>query len=157
MPGELPPPGTWRINLGAGSQPEPGWVNVDVVKQEGIDVVADLDEFPWPFDDGVAERVKAFDIYEHVWYPLHFMRECHRILRPGGVLAIHTAYWKNPNSFRDPDHKRFLTEDSFDYWIPGTYLHGRYGAAYAQGCHFERVRIALDTPVGDLDVTLRRL
>jgi SAM-dependent methyltransferase len=157
MAAELPPHGSWRINLGAGSLPEADWVNVDVADIPGIDVVADLDAFPWPFEDGVAERVKAFDIYEHVWHPLDFMRECWRILRVGGVLNIHTAYWKNPNSYRDPDHKRFLTEESWDYWVPGTYLNSRYGAAYARGSHFEKVRVALDTPVGDLDVTLRKV
>jgi SAM-dependent methyltransferase len=146
-----------RVNLGAGSMPEPGWVNVDIVKVDGVDVVHDLDVFPWPFADGEAERIKAFDVYEHVNEPLAFMRECHRILRKGGVLAIHTAYWKNPDSYRDPDHKRFLTEESFDYWVPGTYLNARYGDAYAQGCHFEKVRVALDTPLGDLDVVLRKV
>ncbi len=154
---EAPAHGTWRLNLGAGSLAKPGWVNVDIAPQDGVDIVCDLDQFPWPFDDQVAERIEAFDVYEHVNEALGFMRECWRVLRPGGVLHIHTAFWKNPNSYRDPDHKRFLTEESFDYWVPGTYLNQRYGAGYARGCHFEKVRVALDTPVGDLDVTLRRL
>lgn len=157
MAADLPPHGTWRINLGAGSLPKDGWVNVDLAPLPGIDVVCDLEQTPWPFEDDVAERVEAFDIYEHVYNWRGFMAECHRILKVGGVLHIHTAYYKNPNSFRDPDHKRFLHEDSFDYWVPGTYLNGRYGPAYAGGRHFEKVRVALDTPIGDLDVTLRKV
>lgn len=149
--------GQLRINLGAGSQGEAGYVNVDSIAQPGIDLVHDLDQFPWPFPDKSAEYIRAFDVYEHVDHPLEFMGECWRILKPGGTLYIHTAYWKNPCSFRDPTHKRFLTEESFDYWIRGTYLNDRYGAAYARGATFERVDIHLDTPVGDLDVTLRRV
>lgn len=146
-----------KINLGAGSLPEPGWVNVDGVALEGIQVVHDLDVGPWPFEDDVAERIKAFDIYEHVNNWRLFMSECHRILEPYGVLFIHTSYYKNPDSFRDPDHKRFLHEQSFDYWVPGTYLNSRYGPAYAGSRHFEKIDVHLDTPVGDLNVTLRKL
>lgn len=146
-----------KINLGCGSLPEPGFVNVDMWPQPGVDLVHDLDVFRWPFKDGEAEEIRAFDVYEHVDHPLEFMGECHRILEPGGILYIHTAYWKNPCSFRDPTHKRFLTKESFDYWIPGTELHARYGAAYARGAVFGLVDLHLDTPVGDLNVTLRKL
>jgi SAM-dependent methyltransferase len=146
-----------RLNLGCGSQPEPGWVNLDAADIPGVDVVHDLDVFPWPFKDGEAAEIKAFDVYEHVDKPLEFMGECHRVLQPGGLLYIHTSYWKNEDSYRDPTHKRFLTEGSFDYWIPGTYLNQRYGAAYARGRHFAKDRIWLDTPHGDLNVSLRRI
>ena len=146
-----------RVNLGCGARPEPGYVNVDAVKQDGVDVVHDLDVFPWPFGGGDVDEVRAFDVYEHVDYPLEFMGECHRILRPGGTLYIHTAYWKNPCSYTDPTHKRFLTEQSWDYWIPGTDYHARYGTAYARGATFALLGLHLDTPVGDLNVTLRRL
>jgi len=147
-----------RLNLGCGSQPEQDWVNLDAADIPGVDVVHDLDVFPWPFKDGEAEEIKAFDVYEHVDRPLEFMAECHRILSPGGQLYIHTSYWKNSDSFRDPTHRRFLTEESFDYWVPGTYLNGRYGAAYAGGRHFEKVDVHLDIPGrGDLNVTLRKI
>jgi SAM-dependent methyltransferase len=147
-----------RLNLGCGSLAQPGWVNVDTVKQDGVDVVHDLDEFPWPFGDMEADHIRAFDVYEHVNDPLGFMAECHRVLQPGGALFIHTAYWKNECSFTDPTHKRFLTEKSFDYWIPGTDYNRRYGAAYARGCHFQLADLHLDIPgVGDLNVTLRRI
>lgn len=146
-----------RLNLGAGSLIEPNWVNVDYVALPGIDVVHDLDILPWPFEDDSVERIKAFDIYEHVVNWRGFMSECHRILEPYGVLYIHTSYYKNPDSFRDPDHKRFLHEESFDYWVPGTYLNSRYGPAYSGGRHFEKLDVHLDTPRGDLNVTLRKL
>lgn len=144
-----------RLNLGAGSVPEPGFVNLDAVELPGIDVVHDLDIFPWPFGDGAAELVRAFDVFEHVTDPLGFMAECWRLLPPGGVLHLHTAYWLSPNAHTDPTHKRSCTEQTFDYWVPGTYLNERYGAAYAQGCHFEKIDVHLDGT--DLSVTLKKL
>lgn len=147
-----------KLNLGCGSRPRQGFVNVDTYKQDGVDIVHDLDVFPWPWKDNTVEFIEAFDIYEHVRYPLEFMGECWRILQVGGTLYIHTAHWKNRSSFNDPTHRRFLTENSFDYWIPGTQLNERYGAAYAKGCHFKSIEIRRDMPnAGDLCVTLQKL
>lgn len=144
-----------KVNLGAGSQPMVGgWVNVDSVDQPGIDVVHDLDVFPWPFADGTASEILGWDVYEHVTWPLEFMGECWRILRQDGTLTLHTSHWQNPDSYRDPTHKRFLTEESFDYWIPDTYLHRRYGAAYARGAKFALISLELDP---DILIRLRKL
>ena len=133
-----------KINLGAGSDIQPGYVNHDMMRLEGIDVVHDLDQFPWPWEDCSASRVRAYDVFEHVWHPLPFMRECWRVLRPGGVLDMHTVHWRSPNYHTDPDHKRGCTDQSWDYWIPGTFLHERYGPAYTGGfAVFEKVSITL--------------
>lgn len=146
------------LNLGCGSMPEDGYVNVDIWPQPGVDVVHNLDVFPWPWEDGSVERIISVDVYEHVDHPIEFMGECYRILEPGGILYIHTAYWKARSSYTDPTHKRYLTESSFDYWIVGTEYHKRFGAAYARGAKFEKIDIHLDiVGVGDLNVTLRKL
>jgi SAM-dependent methyltransferase len=146
-----------RLNLGCGSVPEPGYVNVDVWDQPGVDVAHDLDVFPWPFKDGEAEEIRAWDVFEHVADPVGFMGECHRVLAPGGLLFIHTVHYQSRNAYTDPTHRRFLTEESFDYWVPGTGLHQRYGAAYARGCCFAREGLWLDGSGGDMNVKLRRI
>lgn len=122
-----------KINLGCGSQPIEGWVNVDLVKQEGVDIEWNLDAFPWPFEDGEAEAIRAFDVFEHVDDPCGFVSECWRVMAPDALLNVHTAYWRSENSFTDPTHKRFPTERTFDYWIVGADYYTRYGVAYARG------------------------
>jgi SAM-dependent methyltransferase len=144
-----------RVNLGCGSQAEAGWLNIDAVDQPGVDIVHDLDHFPWPVGNQEADEIRAWDVFEHVDDPCGFMSEAWRILRPGGLLFIHTNYWDTKQSFRDPTHKRFCTEDTFDYWIPGTHEYERYGAGYSRGqlhnsilagvkSGFARVRILKD-------------
>lgn len=119
-----------KISLGAGTEPESGeeWVNVDIVPLEGIDKVHNLMQYPWPFDDGCADYIKAKDIIEHMATHLPdgrssliaFIEECHRILRPGGTLWIQTPAWDADFLWIDPTHVRGYDERSFDFFDPDT-------------------------------------
>jgi SAM-dependent methyltransferase len=40
-----------------------------------------------PFDDGSFDLVVHSDTLEHIPHPLRALSECHRVLRPGGVLC----------------------------------------------------------------------
>jgi SAM-dependent methyltransferase len=146
-----------KLNLGAGSMPQPEYVNVDLVQLPGIDVVHDLNTVPWPWADDTAEEINAIDVFEHVDDPLAFMGEVWRVLKPGSEIYIHTSYIHEPGSFTDPTHKRFCTFETFDYWVPGTYLNQRYGPAYARGRHFEKVKIWTDGNPGYLNIILRKV
>lgn len=146
-----------KLNLGAGSRPEQGYVNVDLVQLPGIDVVHDLNVIPWPWHDGTALEVRAEDVFEHVDNPLAFMAELWRVMAINAEVWIHTSYLHEPGSFTDPTHKRFCTFETFDYWIPGTYLNERYGAAYSSGRHFELLKRWTDGNPGYLNFTLRKI
>lgn len=147
-----------KLNLACGSVPEAGWINVDKYPMPGVDVAHDLDSYPWPWADDSIDLILAFDIFEHVDKPCEFMVECWRILQPGGLLRIHTCHIGNPvNAFRDPTHKRFLMHDSFEYWIPGTFWHDKYGLAYSLGnpkVGFEQLLKEQDP---DLHLILRKI
>lgn len=56
-------------------------------------VVGDLEHAP--FEDGSFDAVYAGEIIEHTWTPSTMIRECRRILRPGGLLMLDT-----PNPYR---------------------------------------------------------
>jgi SAM-dependent methyltransferase len=151
--------GTGKLNLGSGIDALPGYTNVDAMLVPGVDVLHNLDVEPWPWNDRTITEIRAFDVFEHVNDPLLFMRECHRVMKPDGLLNLHTCYWKSKNAFTDPTHRRFCTEETFDYWIPGTYLHSRYGAAYASvgdnAAIFRKESLGLDGT--ELAIRLRRI
>jgi predicted SAM-dependent methyltransferase len=104
-----------KINFGSGTYPLPGWVNVDADPECQPDVVADLSRFPLPFPDGCAQYLHSEDFFDQL--PLEqaceFLRECHRILAPGGVMRLLT-----PDLHRladlyvqgDPELKRLWTD-----------------------------------------------
>lgn len=142
-----------RINLGCGSDIAPGYVNLDRVAGPGVEVVHDLDRLPWPFEDDSADFLLATDVFEHVSDAIGFMTECHRILMPNCHLRLHTPHWRSADAFTDPTHKRFPTEHTFDYWIPGTVL-SKHNAAYG-GVWFDLV--ALQPDGGSMDVILAKL
>lgn len=143
-----------RLNLGCGRQAKPGWVNLDLSDQVDADVVHDLDVGPWPFGAESVSAIEAHDVFEHVENAVLFMTECHRILAPFKYLHIHTPHYLSPDAFTDPTHRRFPTEHTFDYWVPGTHLYARHNGAYG-GVSYEKTDLHLDN--GSLDVTLRRL
>lgn len=143
-----------KLNLGAGSEPTEGWVNVDWIEQDGIDVVHNLLDFPWPFDDEVADEMKAIDVLEHmpVISPrneataIKFIEECHRILKVGGKLTIQVPHHKSPNLWIDVTHIRGYDVRSMDYFDPSTDIGRAYG--YYSECKFN-VTASLSRIVGD--------
>lgn len=133
-----------KFNLGAGSEPTKGWVNVDWIKQDGIDVVHNLLEFPWFFaEDESADEILARDVLEHMPLfneeqestPIKFIEECHRILIKGGKLFITVPHWQSKNLWIDPTHVRGYDERSMDYFDPSTELGTNYG--YYSKCKFK--------------------
>jgi len=122
-----------HLNVGCGSRTLDGFVNVDRVKLDGVDVVHDLDVLPWPWDDATASQIVAQDVFEHVADPVGFMTESHRILALGGSLIIKSPHFRHQDAFTDPTHRRFCTEHTWDYWIRDTVLHRDHNAAYGGG------------------------
>ncbi len=77
-----------KVNLGCGRIVRSGFVNVDRYPHEGVDVVHDLDQVPWPFADESVDYIWASHVLEHVASLERTIREVHRILRVGGVLEV---------------------------------------------------------------------
>lgn len=131
-----------KLNLGCGSLTLSGFVNVDLAPGPGVDQVHDLDQ-PWPWPDQSVEMIEAKDVFEHVEDAILFMTESWRVLTMRGTLRIRTPHWRNRDAFTDPTHKRFPTEHTFDFWIPGTTLFDLHNRAYG-GVSFERMSGRMD-------------
>ena len=71
------------------------WINLDIVKFEGVDIVADASEHI-PLETGSVDEIRCIHVLEHVTrdkYPL-MLREMHRVLKPGGVLYVEVPDFK---------------------------------------------------------------
>ena len=79
------------INLGSGHWKFEGWVNVDLDLGSLPDVCADL-AAGLPFPDACADFMHTEDFIDQLdlEHAAQFLGECHRILKPGGVIRVLT-------------------------------------------------------------------
>jgi len=67
--------------------------------KHGIIVVKhDLNVFPYPFNSNEFDVIVSRQVIEHLYYPVKFLKEIHRMLKPGGYVVISTenlASWDN--------------------------------------------------------------
>jgi SAM-dependent methyltransferase len=66
-----------------------------------------------PFEDASFDLVLAVEIIEHLEAPRGFLREIHRILKPGGLVIVTT-----PNISSLPSRLFFLATGCFDLFVP---------------------------------------
>lgn len=107
-----------KLNLGAGSDILPGYVNHDLAALPGIEIVHNLNHYPWPWADGSIDEIKAFDVLEHLDDFMKAMEEISRILIPGGRCHVNVPYWNSWCSVADPTHKRGFHEITFRFFDP---------------------------------------
>ena len=110
------------VDLCCGNKKRPGALGIDRAAQPGIDIVHDLDNLPWPLENSSATDILCEHGIEHVDNVVGFMAECHRILKPGGVLQIVTPHFSSANSYGDPTHRRHLSAFWYERFMEGGYL-----------------------------------
>jgi hypothetical protein len=117
------------LNLGAGNKLIEGAVNHDLYKHRPeIDVAHDLNIFPWPWPNEAFDQIVALSVFEHLDVDLVVtLNECHRLLRPGGTLAIKLPLWSAEQAHDDPTHRWYFTVRSLHQFCPETKRGRQYG------------------------------
>lgn len=77
-----------KINVGCGRKVLSGWVNVDIIARDGVDVVCDARELPFP--DCSVDVVMGIHVIEHFyqWEAPVVLAEWRRVLKRGGSLIL---------------------------------------------------------------------
>lgn len=112
--------GKKAIDIGCGGKKLPGADGIDSIALPGVDIVHDLDVFPWPIKENTYDLVFANHFMEHSRDVVSVMNEVGRILKPGGVLMFQVPYFRSVDAFNDPTHESFFSSGSMDYFIEGT-------------------------------------
>ena len=100
------------LDLGCGRKKWPGSLGVDISSDTDADVVHDLDEFPYPLDDGAFDQVLMQDVLEHVREPIRVMDELHRVCRPGARIHIRTPHFSSMLAYSDPTHRHYFSAEA---------------------------------------------
>lgn len=119
-----------KLHLGCGRDILQGWINLDAVPLEGVDVVANLDECrttKLPFGNDSIDEFLANHVIEHLHNCLPFMEELHRIAKPNAKAVFRVPYGSSDDAFEDPTHRRQLFLNSFQYFSQPLYWRADYG------------------------------
>lgn len=106
----------FRINLACGQNKTKEFFGVDIAKAPGVDLVYDLERFPWPFPDNSVDEAFCNHYIEHTKDIIKFMDEVYRILRPGASITIRAPYYNSMRAWQDPTHTRVISEATFLYY-----------------------------------------
>ena len=72
-----------KLNLGCGRDFRNGYINLDFVKNKGVDIIWDLNKYPYPFKNPEFDEILVYNIMEHLDKPNDFVRELWRIGKRG--------------------------------------------------------------------------
>lgn len=103
------------------------WFGIDYRKLPGVDLMQDLEKFPWALPSESFNTAVANHVVEHI-QPTHgifisFMNEVWRILKDDGEFMIGAPYATSLGMLRDPTHVNFINEETWSYFDPADDLY----------------------------------
>jgi SAM-dependent methyltransferase len=118
------------LNIGAGAKKIYGALPLDIPDWNA-------DSMPIPFEDESVEAIYAIHFLGHVKYPVYVLRECQRVLMPGGLLNIGVPYWHSMAAHQDLDHKSFFCEETWKTLFTNDYYEKNHdGWKFKVGTNF---------------------
>ena len=111
-----------KLHFGCGSNIKEGYINIDLNNE--VDLSLDLRE-RLPFLTDSCSMIYSEHFLEHLGYPdeaMFFLRECYRILRPGGIFSVGVpdTEWPIRAYTGDPyyaDWFQYVKENAYPKWI----------------------------------------
>jgi SAM-dependent methyltransferase len=117
-----------KLDIGCGGNKQEGFIGMDKRPLEGVDIVHDLENFPWPLQSNKCIVAVAAHFVEHLkpWLMLDFMNEVWRVMKPGGTFAIAVPYAGSRGFWQDPTHINGCNEVTWQYFDPDYPLYTIY-------------------------------
>lgn len=158
----------WVLDLGAGGKLQ-RWGNVvqiDIFRYPMTDVVGSADRLP--FRDNSFGAVISQAVFEHLQYPQAAVEEIRRVLKPGGVIKIDTAFLQPEHGY--PHHFYNATETGLREWFREfdvrwsgvePHQHPRWSLSWFLGVYLDRLpadaaELLRTTPLGEVVDALQR-
>lgn len=104
------------LDVGCGSDKIRGAVGIDRIDLPGVDVVHDLEKFPWPIDSNVFDHVVCKHSLSHLSNFVAAIEEIHRISKPGAIVEILAPHYTSDNFHTDPTHKVSIGIRTMNYF-----------------------------------------
>lgn len=120
-----------KLDIGCGENKQPGgFVGIDIRDLPGVDIVHDVEVYPWPLPDESVVMAVCSHLVEHInphkFGFVNFMNEVWRVMKPDGWLAVACPYAYSPGFAQDPTHCNMINEATFTYFDPTQPLYQIY-------------------------------
>jgi len=102
------------LNIGCGYKKFIGGINVDGYAACEPDILWNLNDTPFPWDDNSVDHIYAYHVFEHLDNWWEAFRECARILKPGGQIEIRVPDPSSDSAIVYRDHVHIIGLFSFD-------------------------------------------
>ena len=129
-----------RLDLGCGIRKRRGALGIDIIDNNVVDIIHDLNVFPWPLEDDSFDDILMDNSLEHLNSVVRTMEEIHRIATNGAFVTIKVPYFRSHYAI-DPTHKQYFVSHSFSYFDPNHAWSKYYRYSNAQ---FKVKRIRFD-------------
>jgi hypothetical protein len=108
------------LDVGCGGGKHPNSFGMDIRPLEGVDLVWDFTQTPWPLPDNCAHTVVLSHVWEHIppEKTLAVMEEIHRVSRDKAGVFISAPYGVGSRYLQDPTHQNPSTQATWAYWDP---------------------------------------
>ena len=114
------------LDIGCGKNKVTGSIGVDFLPFSGVDVVHNLNEFPYPFQSDEFDEVHIKDTLCLLDNPVHVMEEIYRICKINGKVVVAQPYFRSVWNHVDPWIKNYGTAHSFAFYDPNDLICQRY-------------------------------
>lgn len=111
-----------RLDIGGGANPQPGFINIDILPLPGVDIIWDLENTPWPLKDESVLTAIASHVLEHIdphkGVFINVMNEIWRVLKPNAQFAFVVPHAESHGYAQDPTHCNMINETTMHYFDP---------------------------------------
>lgn len=108
-----------KLDLGCGKNKKESFTGVDIRQFEGVDVVCDLGNDPWPWEADSVDEVHCSHMVEHLdaKQRIHFVNELYRVLKKGAKALIIVPYWASNRAYGDLTHQWPPVAEMWFYYL----------------------------------------
>lgn len=105
-----------RIDIGCGKNKREGFIGLDAIAFDGVDIVCDL-RGRLPYDDDSVDEVHCSHFIEHLTWPerVTFLNELYRVMRKDAKCQLIWPHWASQRYYGDPTHKEPMSEFAMFY------------------------------------------
>jgi SAM-dependent methyltransferase len=96
-----------KLDIGCGTKKKEGFVGIDKLKFDGVDIVRDVGVEPLPYEDNTVDEVHSSHFIEHLSATerIHFINELYRVMKPGAKATIIVPHFASGRAYGDPTHQ----------------------------------------------------